>query len=86
MAVAQRARAIVSQFDATTYRVFELYCVHELSAAEVAIKMQTSKTAVMRRLMILQQKAGLKAKELRRISSHFQKGSPPKPRDEGVHE
>lgn len=73
LSAAERARAIVSQFDATTYRVFELYCIHELSAAEVATKMKMSKTAIMRRLKAISEKAGLKSKYLRRLS--------PKPQD-----
>jgi hypothetical protein len=71
LSVAERARAIVSQFDATTYRVFELYCIHELSAAQVAGKMKMSKTAVMRRLAQIRKRTGLKPKNLRKFSDHL---------------
>src|SRR5882762_10106099 len=46
-------------------KVFRLYCIEALSAAEVARKCRCSKAAVIRRLNLIRQKTGLSPATLR---------------------
>lgn len=70
--VAVRTMALVSQLDAQTLRVFQLYCVEGLSAAQAARQCGLSKATVVRRLGVLRAKTGAEPRNLRRLSSHFE--------------
>jgi hypothetical protein len=78
--VARSAFALVQQLDSewplkppTLLTVFRLYCVEELSAAQVARKCRSSKATVVRRLELLRSRIGQDPQDLRRLSSHFDK-------------
>jgi hypothetical protein len=47
-------------------RVFRLYCIEALSAAQVARECRCSKAAVIRRLKLIRRKAGISLRFLRR--------------------
>jgi hypothetical protein len=57
----------------TVTRVFELYCIAELSARQVAQKCQCTKSAVVRRLKKIKKVTGIKAEAMRRYSTHLEK-------------
>jgi hypothetical protein len=64
--VARAAFALLEKLDSgrrrpppSIPRVFRLYCIDGLSAAEVARKCRCSKAAVIRRLNLIRQKTGL---------------------------
>src|SRR5437660_12429593 len=70
--VARAAFALLEKFDSGRRRpppsipkVFRLYCIEGLSAAEVARKCRCSKAAVIRRLNLIRQKTGLSPSLLR---------------------
>jgi predicted DNA-binding protein (UPF0251 family) len=71
--VAERAFALVQQFDPPTFEVFRLYCVEELSAERIARELDCSKLTILRRLNQIRVKTGLPPKELRRVSAHIGK-------------
>lgn len=53
--------------------VFRLYCIEELSAAQIARKFHCSKPTVLRRLALIRSRIGIAPKELRRFSPHLDK-------------
>src|SRR6266850_5375280 len=70
--VARAAFALLEKLDSGRRRpppsipkVFRLYCIEALSAAEVARKCRCSKAAVIRRLNLIRQKTGLSPALLR---------------------
>jgi hypothetical protein len=76
--VARRAFAIVKQLDSESrmkapslLTVFGLYCIEELSTAQIARKFGCGKTTVMDRLKLLRKRTGLEPAALRRISAHL---------------
>jgi hypothetical protein len=69
--VAERAFALVKQFDPKTLQVFQLYCIEELSATQVAQRLACSKTSVLRRLNAIKTKTGIHPKHFRRLSDHL---------------
>lgn len=78
--IARSAFALVRQLDSerplkppTLLTIFRLYCIEELSAAQVARKCRSSKATVVRRLELLRSRTGLDPQHLRRVSSHLDK-------------
>lgn len=78
--VAHRAFALVMTLDSerpmkppALLTVFRLYCIAEMSAAQIAQKCHSSKTVVISRLKLIQAKTGVSPKDFRRISSHLAK-------------
>jgi len=71
--VAERAMAVVQQFDHRTCKVFRMYCIDELSALQIARKLNCSKAAVVRSLVKIRRQTGTDPKDLRRLSSHLDK-------------
>ena len=71
--LATRVVALVSQFDADTLTIFRLYCIEALSAAQIARRCHSSKTAVIRRLAIIRQKTGIAPAQMRKLSPHLAK-------------
>ena len=78
--VAQRAFALVTILDSerpmkppALLTVFRLYCIAEMSAAQIAQKCHSSKTVVISRLKMIQAKTGVSPIDFRRISSHLAK-------------
>ena len=78
--VARRAFALVTTLDSerpmkppALLTVFRLYCIGEMSAAQIAQKCRSSKTVVISRLKLIQAKTGVSPKDFRRISSHLAK-------------
>jgi len=77
---ARRALALLQKLDSdqlvkppSVLTVFRLYCVEELSAAQIARKCRSSKATVVRRLELIHAKTGLHPQQLRQFSSHFEK-------------
>jgi len=78
--VARRAFALVQQLDSgatnkapTTLTVFRLYCMEELSAAQIARKYRCSKATIISRLNCIRAKTGVDPANLRRLSAHLGK-------------
>ena len=78
--VAARAFALVRHLDTdkplpppSLLAVFRLYCIEELSAAQIAKKCRCSKPTVLRRLQVIHSRIGIAPKELRRFSPHLDK-------------
>jgi hypothetical protein len=78
--VARRAFALVTTLDTerpmkppALLTVFRLYCIAEMSAAQIAQKCRSSKTAVMSRLKLIEARTGVAPIDFRRISSHLAK-------------
>lgn len=78
--VARRAFALVETLDTdkpldppSLLSVFRLYCIHELSAAQIAVKFECSKPTVLRRLALIRARTGLDPRQLRRLSPHMAK-------------
>lgn len=76
--VARRAFALVLNLDTeeplpppSLLRVFRLYCIHELSSAQVASKCECSKPSILRRLARIRARTGVDPRELRRLSPHI---------------
>lgn len=76
--VARGALALLQQLDLespgrppSVLTVFRLYCVEELSAAQVARRCRCSKTVVIDRLNRIRSKTGLNLRDLRRCSDQF---------------
>jgi hypothetical protein len=77
---ARRALALLQRLDSdqlvkppSVLTVFRLYCIEELSAAQIARKCHSSKATVVRRLELIREKTGLDPKQLRQFSSHLDK-------------
>jgi DNA-directed RNA polymerase specialized sigma24 family protein len=78
--VARRALALVRELDTeqrlkepSLLTVFHLYCVKELSAAQIARHCGCSKGTVIGRLRMLARKTGIPAAGLRRHSAQFER-------------
>ncbi len=78
--VARQALALVKQLDTSdrlekpsVLTVFRLYCINEMSAAQIARQYGCSKSAIMKRLKILSLKTGTSAEKLRRYSAQFER-------------
>ena len=78
--VARQAFALVQQLDyeerlkpPSVLTVFRLYCIEELSAAQIARRTHVSKATVLRRLQMIQSKIRIEPRALRRVSTHFNK-------------
>jgi hypothetical protein len=76
--IARRAFGLLEKLEAespmrppTVLTVFRLYCIKELSAAEVARQCRCSKTAVVERLGLIRAKTGVPPEDLRRLSAHL---------------
>src|SRR5947209_5653 len=77
---ARRVFAVVEQLDSefrkqgpSVLTVLRMYCMEELSAAQIARSCRCSKTAVMRRLAAIRAKTGSDPKNLRRLSPYLNK-------------
>jgi len=76
---ARKAFALVEQLDSAPLKppsvltVFRLYCLQNMSAAQVARQCACSKTSVMRRLELIREKTGAAPAALRRLSPHLEK-------------
>src|SRR5205085_5178779 len=53
--------------------IFRLYCVQEMTVAQIAHKCSCSKATISNRLSLLQSKTGVPHARLRRVSAHFTK-------------
>jgi hypothetical protein len=78
--IARRAFALVEQLDSerplkapTALTVFRLYCIEELSAAQIARRTRSSKATIIRRLEMIQARTGIDPRNLRRVSTQFNK-------------
>ena len=76
--LARRAFALVKTLDTgprlkppTILTVFRLYCMEGLSTIEIARQCRASKTAILRRLALIQKRTGIPPQALRRFSNHF---------------
>jgi hypothetical protein len=76
--VARHALALLQRLDAesptsapTVLTVFRLYCIEELSVAQIRRRCRCSAGTVSNRLKLIQAKTGLEPKNLRRLSSHM---------------
>jgi len=76
--VAQGAFALLQKLDAEgptkppgVLTVFRLYCLENLTAAQVARKCRCSKTTVVARLSLIRAKTGISPERLRACSSHL---------------
>jgi len=77
---ATRAMALVCKLDTekplpppSLMTVFRLYCVHELSSVQIAVKCECDKSTVVRRLALLRRRIGVDPRDLRRFSPQLAK-------------
>lgn len=77
---AQRAFALVRSLDTekplpppSVLTVFRLYCMEELSAAQVARNCHCSKPTILRRLKLIEKRTGIAPQQLRRLLPHIAK-------------
>jgi len=75
---ARRAFALIQQLDSqsrmrspSVLTVFRLYCMEELTAAQIARKCRCGKTTIIDRLNLIRQKTGAAPAKLRALSAHF---------------
>jgi hypothetical protein len=78
--IARRAFALVEQLDSerplkapTVLTVFRLYCIEEMSAAQIARRTHCSKATIIRRLEMIQARTGVDPQNLRRVATQFNK-------------
>jgi DNA-directed RNA polymerase specialized sigma24 family protein len=75
---ARRALALLQQLDSdgpkkppTVLTVFRLYCIEEMTAAQIARNCHCSKATVIARMSTIRKKTGVSPKDLRRLSTHL---------------
>ncbi len=78
--VATRAFALVQQLESdqptkppTALTVFRLYCIDQLTPAEIARKCRCDRSTVRRRLELVESRTGTSPDRLRRVSAHLGK-------------